>query len=123
MNKLAVQFVDPPGGNSGGVITNPVLGNLGRLSGEEFFKRFFPAAVGMAFVIGSLIFLFNIIIGSIQWISSGNDKQNLETARQKITNSFWGIIVLFASLAIIKVIEDFFHVDILAIDIGPLKIQ
>lgn len=104
-------------------IKNPVLGDLGNLTGSEFFAKAIPAAVGMAFVIGVLIFLFMLIIGAIQWISSGGDKDNLAAARGKISSALVGIVILFATFAIIQLIENFFHIKILTLDIGPLVIQ
>lgn len=111
------------GGPGSAEITNPVLGNVGNQSGLSFFQSFLPGAVGLAFVVGTLIFFFMIIIGAIQWISSGGDKQALEGARGKLTNAVIGIIILFASFALIKLIEGFFKVHILTLDIGPLVIQ
>jgi len=109
--------------NGSNSITNPVLGNLGNLSGSEFFAKVIPTAVGLGLVIGVLVFLFMLITGAIQWISSGGDKQALESARGKITNALIGLIILFAAFAIIQVIERFFGINILTLDIGPLVIQ
>jgi len=112
-----------------GRISNPVfkgtvLENFSRdLEVSAFFGAFLPKLVGWLFVIGSLLFFFVFAIGAIQWIASGGDKQALEGARAKISNAFVGIILLFVSFAIIKLIEAFFKINILTIDIGPLLIQ
>lgn len=106
---------------SGTSISNPVLGSLGKLSGSEFFQKAIPAAVGVGFVVGALIFLFMLIWGAIEWISSGGDKQHLESARGRITNALVGIVVLFASYAILVVIGNFFHIDILNLKIPGLS--
>ncbi len=110
-------------GGSGGSITNPVLGDLGNLTGQEFFAKFVPSAVGIGFMIGVVIFFFVLLIGAIQWISSGGEKQAVENAKAKITNAVIGLLVLFSLFAIIKLVETFFGFDILTLDIGPLKIQ
>ncbi len=107
----------------GGEITNPALGGLGSLSGAEFFQRLIPALVGLALLAGVLVFLFILITGAIQWITSGGDKQALESARGKISNALIGIIILFAVFAVIRLIETFFHINILTLDIGPLVIR
>jgi hypothetical protein len=105
-------------------ITNPVIGSLGTPgdSGGIFLSKGIPAAVGLAFVIGALVFFFMLVLGAIQWISSGGDKQALEGARGRITSALVGLVLLFAALAIIKFIEAFFNINILTLDIGPLKI-
>lgn len=105
-------------------ITNPALGDkLQSLSGIEFFQKLLPAAIGLGFVVGSLLFVFIMLIGAIQWISSGGDKAAVEAARGKISNAIIGLVALFSIIAIIKVIESFFGINILTIDIGPLKIE
>lgn len=108
-------------------IKNPVLGPAlqgyaNSEGGNQFFGALIPNAIIFTFIVGSLIFFFMLISGAIQWISSGGDKQGLEGARGKITNALIGIVLLFASLAIIRLIEYFFGVSILTLDIGPLKI-
>lgn len=106
-----------------GKITNPVLGGLGNQSGESYIQKFVPAAIGMGFLIGSIIFFFMLVVGAIQWISSGGDKQALESARGKLSNALIGIVLLFAAFALVSLIETFFRINILSLDIGPLKIQ
>jgi len=117
------------GGGSGGVggnpeINNPALGpRLQGKTGIQFFQALIPNLITLGLIIGTVIFLFIIIIGAIQWISSGEDKNALEEAKHKITNAVVGIIILFAVFAILKVIENFFGISILALDIGSLVIQ
>jgi len=109
-------------------IQNPALGDtLNNLllgsGGTGFFAALLPSLVRLAFVIGSVVFLFMFIMGAIQWITSGGDKTGLEGARGKITNALIGIILLLVSFAIIRLIEAFFSVNILELDIGALKIE
>lgn len=93
------------------------------LSGVEFFQKLIPALIGLGFVIGMIIFFFVMLLGAIQWITSGGDKAALDAAKGKITNAIIGLVVLFSILAIVQLIEAFFGINILTIDIGPLKIQ
>ncbi len=114
----------PPGGNP---ITNPGLGTnlqgiLAGGGGVYFFQLLIPRLIGWAFVIGTTLFVFMLLIGSVQWITSGGDKNALEAARGRISQALIGVIVLFSVFAIIKLIEVFFGISILAIDIGPLII-
>lgn len=117
-----------PGGGGGGTpaesITNPALGpSLQSMSGVGFFQDLLPRMVGLAFLVGVLVFFFIMILGAIQWITSGGDKTGLESARGKITNAIVGVVILFSLFALLKIIEDFFGINILALDIGPLMIQ
>ncbi|HEX6977131.1 MAG TPA: hypothetical protein VF185_02100 [Patescibacteria group bacterium] len=104
-------------------ISNPALGNLNTNSGVTFFQKLIPSLIGLAFVAGVLIFFFMLLLGAIQWITSGGDKGALEGAKGRLTNALIGIIVLFAVFAIIKLIEGFFGISILTLDIGPLIIK
>jgi len=108
-------------------ITNPILNEelqdtlLNKTAGA-YFQKFIPSLIGLAFVIGTILFVFMIIVGAIQWIASGGDKAALEGARGRITNAIVGIVILFSVFAIIKIIEKFFGIDILTIDFGSLII-
>ncbi len=105
-------------------IGNPALGgSLQSKSGIGFFQDLVPRMIGLAFVVGALVFFFIMIVSAIQWITSGGDKAAVEGARGKITNAIVGIVILLSTFALLKVIEDFFGINILALDIGPLKIQ
>ena len=104
-------------------ITNPALGGeLSKNTGVEFFQKLLPALIGLGFVAGAIIFFFMLMIGAIQWMSSGGDKGALESARGRIASALIGIIILFSVYAIIKLVESFFNINILTLDIGPLKI-
>ena len=105
-------------------ITNPALGPT--LAGTDdigFFNLLIPNLVGLFFVVGAIVFFFIIILGAIQWMTSGGDKTALEGAKGKITNALVGLVILFSVFALVKVIESFFGIDILTLDIGPLVIE
>lgn len=109
-------------------ITNPLLspflkGILKAEGGIGLLRILLPNFIGLAFIIGSIIFLFIIIVGAIQWISSGGDKNAIESARSKITNAVVGIFILFSVYGIIFLVENFFGISILTLDIYSLVIQ
>lgn len=104
-------------------ITNPALGNLKTKTGDNFFSSLIPALIGLAFVIGSLLFFFSLIMGAIEWITSGGDKTKLESARSKITNAIVGFVILLIAFAIVKIFQDFFGIKILTLDINQLIIR
>lgn len=111
-------------GDSGGGIQNKALRpSIQNLSGTEFLNLMLPHLIGLALIIGIVIFLFILLIGAIQWITSGGDKAGIESARGKITNAFIGIIILLAVFVLIKLVEDFFGINILTIDLGPFFIE
>lgn len=106
-----------------GQITNPVLGPaLQAKSGIAFFQGLVPALIGLMFVSAVLVFMYESIVGAINLINSGGDKASLETARSKLVHAIAGISILLSLFAIVKVIEFFFGINILEINLGPLKI-
>jgi len=66
-----------------------------------------------AMVISGLMVFFYLIMGGIQYISSGGDKAQAEAARDKITYALIGLVIVIGSFAIIKLIEQFFGLSIL----------
>lgn len=104
-------------------ITNPALDPAIRgLTGAGFLQNLLPRLIGVAFIIGALVFLFVMIIGAIQWMTSGGDKAAIEMARGKIANALIGIVILFSLFAVFALVGDFFGINLLQIDLGPLKV-
>lgn len=89
----------------------------------EFIKNFVSGAIGLAFVVGTVIFFFMLIFGAIQWISSGGDKQALEGAKGRVTNAIIGLVILFSLFAVLSLINTFFGIKIMTLDIQSLVIQ
>ncbi len=104
------------------VINNPALGNLGTLNGAQFFDRLFPALVSLGLTIGGIVFLFMLIWGGVEWITSGGDKVRNEAARQRVTNALTGIVILFSVFAILNLVECFFGIGLRQINIGIFQI-
>ena len=66
-----------------------------------------------AMVIAGLMVFFYLIMGGIQYISSGGDKAQAEAARNRITYALIGLVIVVGSFAIIKLVESFFGLSIL----------
>ena len=64
-------------------------------------------------VIAGLMVFFYLIMGGIQYITSGGDKAQAEAARNRITYALIGLVIVVGSFAIIKLIEQFFGLSIL----------
>jgi hypothetical protein len=72
--------------------------------GIETFSKFVSSAIGLMTIIAIIWFVFTFFIGAIGIISSGGDKQALESARKKITTGGIGLVVTIAAIFIIKLI-------------------
>lgn len=118
------------GGGVSNTITNPVFkGTIfdAMISTEDggsiFIGMLLPRMVGLLFVVGAISFFFIFIWGAVSWILSGGDKAHVESAKGRITSALVGFILLISSYAIIRLIQSFFGINILLIDIGPLVIR
>ena len=92
-------------------------------TGSGFLGLLLPKAIGLLLVFGSIAFFFMFLLGAISWIISGGDKAHVEAAKNRITNALIGVILMICTFAIVSLIEGFFKINILSIDIGPLVIQ
>ena len=106
MNYISIRL---PGGQTIDPPSNIPSGGLEKIS--TVFKNSYTIMLIIAIVL-SLIF---IVLGGIQWVTSGGDKTKLEAARNKITWAIIGLIIAFVSFFIISIIGYFFKVDLLSI--------
>lgn len=82
--------------------------NLGSLVG---------GAVGAAIVIALILAFIWLILGGIQWITSGGDKAKTEEARNRITSALVGLAIVAAAWAIMRLVGSFFGIDPFALNI------
>ena len=81
---------------------------------------FASTAVNLGLVIGTAASFFFLLWGAVQWIFSGGDKEGLEKARKKITNSLIGLTILFSIFAFGFLLNTIFNVDIFKLCIPSL---
>lgn len=107
-------------------LTDASLGQIGGGEGLGPFANITDASAGFAAVanivskvIGVITiaagiwFLFQFLIGGFNWITSGGDKAKLQSARDRLTNAFIGLIVVVAGWAVLALTGFFFHIDFL----------
>jgi hypothetical protein len=68
------------------------------------FTNFLSTVIGVMTLVAIIWFIFQLISGAISYISSGGDKQAIESAGKRITNSLIGLIIVIISIFIIKLI-------------------
>ncbi len=94
------------------------IGSLGEVSDATTafikFTNVLSTALGILTVSAGVWFIFQILMGSFQWLSSGGDKQGVENARKRITNAIIGLFVVIASYALISLVGLVFGINILS---------
>lgn len=97
------------------VIRNPIVTTpLTPGFGFGFFQQFIGRAIEYGLIIGVVFFLFMLITGAIQWITSGADRGAVEAARERVTQALIGIVVLAGFFAIALLVQDFLGLSILS---------
>ncbi len=71
------------------------------------------AAVGTILILAALLAFIWLIMGGLQWITSGGDKAAMESARNKITHAIVGLIIVGAAWAIMMLVQNFLGVSII----------
>lgn len=84
--------------------SNVKIGDLGSL---------ISALVGALLVVSALLAFFFLILGGIQWITSGGDKTGMEAARNKITHAIVGLVIVGAAWAIMILIQNFLGITVI----------
>lgn len=84
--------------------SNFKIGDIGQL---------ISALVGTLLIIAALLAFFYLILGGIQWITSGGDKAGMEAARNKITHAIVGLIIVGAAWAVMLLVQNFLGVTII----------
>ncbi len=72
-------------------------------------------AISVAFIVAAIATFVYLVIGGIEWLTSGGDKTNIEKARNRITAALIGLAIVAASYAIYILVLDFFGIDLSAL--------
>jgi len=102
-------------------LTNPVLpASIGAgdyTKGGSILGLLVSNITALLFIFAFCLTLLYLLMGGLQWITSGGDKGQMETARNKITNAMVGLVIVAAAYAIFILVGQFLGVDIKALRI------
>jgi hypothetical protein len=68
--------------------------------------------ISVAFILAGILTFALLVMGGIEWLTSGGDKSKTESARNRITAAVVGLAIVAASWALMKLIAYFFGVDV-----------
>jgi len=80
----------------------------------EDIGRLISSGIQFILIGAGLIAFVYLLLGGIQWITSGGDKAGVDAARQKILAAVIGLIIVFATYALIRLLEAFLGVSIIS---------
>jgi hypothetical protein len=106
-------------------LTNPVLppsiGQGGVEKGGPAIGMFITNVIGGMFIVAFFVALLYLITGGFHWITSGGDKANLESARNKIIHAIVGLIVVASIWAVMTVVGQFVGLDFTNLPIPTIR--
>lgn len=79
------------------------------------------AVINLILVLAGLVAFFFLLLGGLQWILAGGDKEGTEKARKRITAALIGLVVIFSAYAIMILASQFLGVDLLQFNINPIE--
>jgi len=74
---------------------------------------FVQSAINILLVAAGLVAFFWLLIGGVQWIMAGGDKEGTEKARKRITAALIGLAIVFSVFALVKILEQVFGVSLM----------
>lgn len=96
-------------------ITNPVLppiiGQGGNAAGGPALGLIITNLISGMFIIAFVVAFIYLLTGALGWITSGGDKGNLESARNKIIHAIVGLIVVATAFAIMNLVGAFLGIN------------
>lgn len=76
-------------------------------TGAAGISLFFSNLITLIYEIAAVVFIFMLLWGALEWISSGGDKEKVTSARSRITHALIGITLFAVAFAIIRVVGTF----------------
>lgn len=96
-------------------MNSDIKSQLNTGSGFQFqsdLGKIITSLIDVAIVAAAIATLLYLILGGINWITSGGDKQKTEEAQKTITNAIIGLALIAAAYAIFRLINSFLGLDI-----------
>lgn len=78
-------------------------------------SNFASAVIQFLFVAAGVLFFIFLLIGAVQWVASGGDKEGLDNARKKIKNAIIGLTIVLSIYALGGVLNAVFGVDLFSV--------
>lgn len=105
MNKLATDIQIAPSGGFRGIGTLGDPNNTSNGTGPlGLFRNLISTVIGLMTLIAIIWFIFLLVSGAISYMSSGGDKNAVESAKKRISNALIGLVIVVISIFIIKLL-------------------
>jgi hypothetical protein len=75
--------------------------------------RLISALINLILIGAGIIAFFFLLMGGLQWILAGGDKEGTEKARKRITAALIGLVIVFSVYALVSLASGFLGVELL----------
>jgi len=90
---------------------NPIISAVCRLTGANIAVTI-QNVVTFIIVLAVIIALLYLLYGGIKWVTSGGDKEKVESARNHITAAIVGLIIVFLAIFVISIVLALFGLSL-----------
>ena len=97
------------------------VGSIGAGANQLSVGGMVSGFLSLILIVAGVVFFFILVIGGVKWIMSGGDKAHTEGARNQITAALVGLVIVFSAWAIAKLIDSFFGINILQLNIESIS--
>lgn len=77
-------------------------------------------AINLIFGLAGVLAFLGLLIGGLQWILSGGEKEALDRAKRRILHSLLGLGIVYSSYALIYIIRVLYGIDLIQVIISPI---
>jgi len=96
------------------------LENIDINDAPKILGRALSAIFTFLIIVASLWFFISFLIGGIQWIGSGGDSKQIETARSRLTQAIIGIVIVLSVFAFAGLLKTLFGIDLLTFSLPTI---
>ncbi|OGY27605.1 MAG: hypothetical protein A3F33_02350 [Candidatus Woykebacteria bacterium RIFCSPHIGHO2_12_FULL_43_10] len=106
----SLAFAQPAGAENRATVSGGVnvevtpFNSIGSLLGQVFT---------FVLVIASILLFLYLILGGVQWLTSGGDKMATQAARDRITAALTGLLIILSVYGVFKILEAAFGINVL----------
>ncbi len=83
-------------------------------------SMFLRTAINVLLGFGGVAAFIFLLMGGIQWITAGGDKDAVDKARKKILGALIGLAIVLSSYAILYIMRALFNINLISINISQI---
>ena len=80
---------------------------------QLFVKNF----IALAFTVGGIVFFAMLLVGAVEYIVAGGEKEKVGNASKRITTALIGLVILLSFFIVLRLVKTVFGIDLLQITI------